>query len=79
MRLQQDVAEVLDKWLGDVNSKELFESTIAVLLKVFTRIENMTGTLSAEWLMDSISYNEARELLRAVLTNNHLDHYEKKD
>jgi len=79
MRLQQEVAEALDSWLGDVDSKVLFEKTIAVLLKVFTRIENMPGELSAEWLMDSLGYQEARELLRSVLLNNHLDHNAKKD
>lgn len=79
MRKQQEVADALDAWLGEIDSKELFQRTVNVLLSVFTRIENMPGELSAEWLMDSLTYTEARELLRTVLFNNHLDHDAKKD
>lgn len=78
MRMQQEVSDVLDKWLGDVNFDDLLSATVDVLLKVFTRIKNMPGELSKEWLMQ-LSYNEARELLRTVLLNNHLDHNAKKD
>lgn len=77
MRLQQEVADALDAWLTDVNHKTLFDKTIEVFLKVFTRIENMPGELSAEWLYQ-LTYNEARELLKLVLHNNHLDHNTKK-
>jgi hypothetical protein len=75
--MQSEVAEVLDAWSTDLDTKTLFANTIAVLLKVFIRIENMPGELSAEWL-EQLSYNEARELLRTVLHNNHLDHDSKK-
>lgn len=78
MRMQQEVAEALDAWATDIETAQLFEKAIQVLLKVFTRIENMPGELSADWLMQ-LSYNEARELLRTVLHNNHLDHTAKKN
>lgn len=78
MRMQAEVSDVLDKWLGNVNFDELLAATVDVLLKVFTRIENMPGELSKDWLMQ-LSYNEARELLRTVLMNNHLDHNAKKE
>lgn len=79
MRLQQEVAEALDLWFTDgVDTKALFAKTVEVFLKVFTRIENMQGELSADWLYN-LTYSEARELLRTVLHNNHLDHNAKKD
>lgn len=80
MRMQNHLSEVLDKWHEeDVNTSVLFTETIEAILKYVQKLENMPGAeLNAEWLMDNLTYQEAREILGTILFNNHLNHDLKK-
>ncbi len=81
MRAQQEISDTLELWNDDsIAGRDLIERTVPVLLKYFTRTENMPGIeLTKESLLDCLTYQEARELLRLVLYNNHLDHNAKKE
>ena len=74
MRGQAKTAAVLDAWNGQIDASELFARTIEELKRVVVKCENMPAF---EW--DLLTYSEARELLRKVMFNQHLDTQEKKD
>ena len=81
MRGQQKIADVLDQWTDnpDISIKELFASTVEVLTGVVIGWANMGGKeFSAENMHDILSYQEARELLRKVMYNQHITADEKK-
>lgn len=74
MRGQRQIADVLDKLEEEsVTTSELFDATIAQLERVIARTDHMPG-----FTADSLSYSEARELLRKVMYNQQLDHDSKK-
>lgn len=75
LRGQREIAAVLDK-IEDagVTTPELFDATIAQLTRVIARTEHMP-----DFTPDSLSYSEAREVLRKVMYNQRLDHETKKD
>lgn len=81
MRGQQKVGDVLDLWTNnpDLTVAELFDATIVVLADVVVGWKNMGEIeFSAEALRDVLTYQEARELLRKVMYNQHLTTDEKK-
>ena len=81
MRGQQKIADVLDQCTDnpDISIKDLFSATVDVLTGVVISWSNMGGSeFSAEALHDVLSYQEARELLRKVMYNQHITADEKK-
>jgi hypothetical protein len=81
MRGQQRVGDVLNLYHDnpDITQKELFDQTIEVLGGVVVGWKNMNGIeFSSEALRDVLTFNEARELLRGVLFNQHITPDEKK-
>jgi hypothetical protein len=81
MRGQQKIADVLDQWTQnpDISIKELFAITVDVLSGVVIGWVNMGGKeFSAKELHEVLSYQEARELLRKVMYNQHITADEKK-
>lgn len=79
MRGQQRVAECLDRLTDDkVTAAELFDETVTVLGEVLVGWSNMGREYSAEAIRDVLTYNEARELLRKVMYNQHVQLEEKK-
>ena len=81
MRGQQRIGEVLDLWTSnpDVTPAQLFEAAIDVLADVLIGWENMSGIeFVRDSLRDVLTYQEARELLRKVMYNQHITPDEKK-
>lgn len=81
MRGQQRIGEVLDLWTEqpDISLASLFDRTIEVLGDVIVGWSNMGGReFGADSMRDVINYNEARELLRKAMYNQHLTAEEKK-
>jgi len=81
MRGQQAIGEVLDVWSDqpDIPIRELFERTLDVLEGVVIGWENMGGhEFSKDGLRNVLTFNEARELLRKVMYNQHVTADEKK-
>jgi hypothetical protein len=80
MRGQRHIAEVLDSLLSsEKTSGELFTEVVDELEKVLTGWSNMGGHQYCRDSMELVlSYQEARELLRKVLLNQHLQADEKK-
>lgn len=81
MRGQQKIADVLDQWTDspDISIKDLFASTVEVLTGVVISWTNMgEKEFSAEAMHEILSYQEARELLRKVMYNQHITADEKK-
>ena len=81
MRGQQKIGEVLDMWTDNPNLtlKDLFDATIDVLDGVVVGWKNMGGfEFSIDELRGVLNYNEARELLRKVMYNQHITAEEKK-
>jgi len=81
MRGQQRIGEVLDLWTSnpDVTPGQLFDATIDVLADVLIGWVNMGGIeFSREALREVLTYQEARELLRKVMYNQHITAEEKK-
>lgn len=79
MRGQQRVAECLDRLTDDkVTAAELFDETVAVLGEVLVGWSNMGQEFNPAAIRDVLTYNEARELLRKVMYNQHVQLEEKK-
>lgn len=81
MRGQQKIADVLDQWTEnpDISIKDLFALTVEVLSGVVIGWVNMGGNeFSSDALHEVLSYQEARELLRKVMYNQHITADEKK-
>jgi hypothetical protein len=81
MRGQQKVGEVLDMWAENdkLTLAQLFDATVDVLSNVILGWANMGGIeYSAEALRDVLTFQEARELLRKVMYNQHVTPEEKK-
>ena len=81
MRGQQRIGDVLDLWTTtpDITHGQLFDATIEVLSEVLVGWANMGGTeFSGKVLREVLTYQEARELLRKVMYNQHLVPEEKK-
>jgi hypothetical protein len=81
MRGQQKIGEVLDLWTNtpDVSVEELFFSTANLLAEIIVGWKNMGGmTHGKDSLRDFLTYQEARELLRKVMYNQHITADEKK-
>lgn len=81
MRGQQRIGDVLDLWTSqpDITHGQLFDATIDVLADVLIGWANMGGIeFSREALREVLTYQEARELLRKVMYNQHITPEEKK-
>lgn len=81
MRGQASIAEVLDELSVDTPKTpgELFGSICRKLAEVFCEWSNMGNEpISEGALQDVLNYNEARELLRKVMYNQHVTTEEKK-
>lgn len=81
MRGQEQVLAVLDRLTGDddVTPKQLFDDVCETLGKVLVGWSNMSGIeYTPEAIRDVLSYTEARELLRKVAYNSHVQPEEKK-
>ena len=81
MRQQPKIADVLDLWYEnkELSVRELFDATIEVLTVVIVGWKNMGGVeFSPDALRDVLVYQEARELLRKVMHNQHITTDEKK-
>jgi len=81
MRGQQKIANVLDQWTDnpDISIKDLFAQTVEVLTGVVIGWVNMgSNEFSSEALHEVLSYQEARELLRKVMYDQHITADEKK-
>ena len=81
MRGHLQILEALDKWSeNDITPAALFEATCVELTRVVSGWSNMGNFKFGESdLRDMLTYSEARELLRKVAYNSHLDQEEKKD
>lgn len=80
MRGQQRVADCLDKWNDDgITAGDLFDATVQTLGEVLVGWKNMGQEYSVDALRDVLTYGEARELLRKVMHNQHLDLESKKN
>ena len=82
MRGQKRILEVLDRLSTDesVTVDDLFSDAVNVLSDVIVRWTNMNNIeLSKEAMLDVLTYQEARELLRKVAYNQHVTTDEKKD
>lgn len=81
MRGQQKVGQVLDLWAENekLTLAELFDATVEVLGSVIIGWSNM-GEIeySTEAFRDVLTFQEARELLRKVMYNQHVTPEEKK-
>jgi hypothetical protein len=81
MRGQQKIGDVLDLWTStpDITHGQLFDATVDVLSGVLAGWVNMAGIeFSAESLRELLTYQEARELLRKAMYNQHITTDEKK-
>lgn len=87
MRGQQRIADTLDLWTSNntITAAELFDATVETLSKVLVGWSNITNPetgkpidYSPEAVRDVLTYSEARELLRLVMHNQHLQTEEKK-
>jgi hypothetical protein len=80
MRGHLEILETLDKWNeDDVTPAALFEATITELQRVIVGWSCMGSYVFGETdLRDLLSYDEARQLLRKIAYNTHLDIEEKK-
>lgn len=81
MRGQQRIGDVLDLWTStpDITHGQLFDATLEVLADVLIGWVNMGGIeYSREALREVLTYQEARELLRKVMYNQHITTEEKK-
>lgn len=80
MRGQRRIAVVLDRITEDkeVTTDQLFDDAINALATVLTGWQSMGQSYSKEALEDVLSYSEARELLRLVSYNQHVNLEEKK-
>ncbi len=81
MRGQQKVAETLDLYHTnpDITPDQLYSETVEVLGGVFIGWSNMGGIeFGKDALRDLLTYQEARELLRKVMFNQHITTDEKK-
>ena len=80
MRGHLSILETLDKWNEDgVTPAALFEATINELQRVIVGWSCMGHYVFGETdLRDLLSYDEARQLLRKIAYNVHLDTEEKK-
>lgn len=79
MRGQQKVAECLNKLTDEeTTTPQLFDATVETLGEVLVGWSNMGREYSVEALRDVLSYSEARELLRKIMYNQHLQTEEKK-
>jgi len=80
MRGHLSILETLDKWNEDgITPAQLFESTITELNRVIIGWSCMGSyTFGETDLRDLLSYDEARQLLRKIAYNTHLDTEEKK-
>lgn len=80
MRGHLAILETLDKWNEpDITPAKLFEATITVLQQVIVGWSCMGSYVFGETdLRDLLSYDEARQLLRKIAYNTHLDTEEKK-
>ena len=81
MRGQQRIGDVLDLWTSnpDITHGQLFDATVEVLMGVLVGWVHMGGIeFSAESLRGLLTYQEARELLRKVMYNQHITPDEKK-
>ncbi len=81
MRGHLQILETLDKWSeNDITPAELFEATCVQLTRVVSGWSHMGQFKFGEAdLRDMLTYSEARELLRKVAYNTHLEQEEKKD
>ena len=62
------------------DTKQLFEATCVLLSQYIKRWENMGPFVFGQSdVQEFLSYDEARELLRKVLANQHVTPDEKKD
>jgi len=81
MRGQQRIGDVLDLYTSNPNitTGQLFDATIDVLSEVLVGWTNMGDMeLNRDVLREVLTYQEARELLRKVMYNQHLVPEEKK-
>lgn len=80
MRGQQKVGETLDRWTSapDIELAALFDETVETLANVVVGWKNMGDTQYSKEALHELSYMEARELLRKVMFNQHLQPEEKK-
>jgi hypothetical protein len=81
MRGQTEIASRLDE-LTDRNKTlaELFSDTVDEAMKVITGWENMGGyEFSKDSMIEVLTYSEVRELIRKVMSNQHVKPEEKKD
>lgn len=79
MRGQQRIAETLDRLTeAEVSTPQLFDETCERLGEVLVGWSNMGRDYSVDALRDVLSYQEARELLRKVMYNQHIQTDEKK-
>lgn len=81
MRGQQKIGQVLDLWTDnvDLTVEALFDATVKVLEDVVIGWRNMGDKqIGKDSLRDFLTYQEARELLRKVMYNQHITTDEKK-
>jgi len=81
MRGQRKISQVLDRMFSDEDVKpdELFNDALDVLSDVLVGWKNMGGIeFSRDGLEEVLNYSEARDLMRLVARNQHLNHEEKK-
>ena len=81
MRGQRKIARVLDRMTEDkdVTPDQLFDDALDVLASVLVGWKNMgEHAFGREGLEEVLNYSEARQLMRLVSYNQHVDPDEKK-
>lgn len=79
MRGQRQIGRVLDlAESADLSVDDLFEKTLDEVMRVITGWKNIGQTFSRTAVEETISFQEAREILRKVLSQQYLTGDEKK-
>jgi len=78
MRQQTKLSNALDEAWGLSTTEAIFEATCGLLNEYLTGFKNMGRVAAGTDYQEFLSHEEARELLRKVLANQHVNAEEKK-
>jgi len=78
MRQQTKLSKALDDAFSHATTEAIFEATCGLLNEYLTGFKNMGSVAPGTDYQEFLSHEEARELLRKVLANQHVTPDEKK-
>ncbi len=79
MRGMRKIAAFLDRDKSGETFDEIVDKTLSQLMEHVVGWRNIDKPFSRESLEDVLTYNEASELLRKIMVNQHVGPEEKKD